>query len=210
MKIIQIKGANGSGKTTIVKQLIASSNNVRELKGLDDSGVHATYMSDLGWAAIGKYPDKSKMGGCDNLKTIDNIKSAICKTIEYCGDEGAWIVFEGMMISTIKSTFYNFLRELPGMYPDYNIEPMFVILDACTEKCVSRIMGRGTMRTNLNLENIRNKCNIVRRHAKTYDQDLVRWMKVDSIGVDNMLPVFLELVGDREILGELYERYCIY
>lgn len=203
MKIVQIKGANGSGKTTIIKQMLAQCSNPRYHKWADGRAnptVYATSMPEIGWVAVGKYDARSKMGGCDRLPSVQMIKDAIVDSVllalrlereraRYrCG-----VVFEGMMISTIKSTFYNFLLEQQA---ERGIEPLFVILQATPEGCIQRISNRGTMRKNLNHDNIRAKCAMVIRHAKTYDPQYVRWMDVETIPEANMLKQFLTLVSN--------------
>ena len=209
-KIVQIKGSNGSGKTTIVKQLIRLSSDVHllEAKGFGGKTV-ATIMDDLGWIAIGGYPEESAMGGCDRIRTIDNIKWAIDEAYDH--SPGYWIVFEGMMVSTIKSTFYQFLLDMrQRSRADWmeDIDPLFVILRTTAERCVERIEGRGTKRAGLKVDNVRAKCEMVVRHAKTYDQAYVRWLDVDDVPLDRMVWEFLDLVGEdsdwRYALDPLY------
>lgn len=192
MKIIQIKGANGSGKTTIAKQLIACGEHV--LVRLTKQGKpYATILPDLGWIVIGHYDPASKMGGCDNMPNIASIKFAIrnCLALypNYYG-----IVFEGMMISTIKSTFYEYLL---GLEKKNGIEPLFVILDTTTDSCLKRISGRGTMKPNLKVENIASKVESIKRHALTYDQKYVRWIDVDKVKPYDMLSTFLIVIDEQ-------------
>ena len=200
MKIVQIKGANGSGKTTIVKQLIKYSANTRLLKISKTQTVFATALDDIGWVALGKYPEDSKMGGCDNFKTIEEVKRGIRMAVNARPD--AWIVFEGMMISTIKSTFYDLLLHIERARP--KIHPLFVILNATPQGCLNRLAGRGTMKSNLKVENIENKCKMVVRHAKTYDQKYVRWIDVETTPMERMGLEFLRAVDD----AALVEDFC--
>jgi hypothetical protein len=153
-------------------------------------------MDDIGWVAIGEYPANKKMGGCDKFPrpgTISLIKDAIRMSMVARPD--FWIVFEGMMISTIKSTFYDYLLMLEE---SQGIIPLFVILNAAVEGCMDRLDGRGTKRSNRTklLENVGNKCELVIRHAKTYEPKYVRWMEVDHIPVMRMALEFLKLVDD--------------
>ena len=204
MKIVQIKGSNGSGKTTIVKQMLALEPD--PIYGMWDhiGKYYATIMPTIGWVAVGEYDLDRKMGGCDGLSSVQLIKDAIldcmAEFIEYDGMFG--IVFEGMMISTIKSTFYDFLLSLETPY----IEPLFVILAASPKGCIERIRNRGTMRKNLNHDNIRSKCELVMRHAKTYDQKYVRYIDVDNTEERDMLKAFAGRVGDYRLVMELEDR----
>ena len=191
--VIQIKGSNASGKTTIVKQLIELSNNVRYLRW-NNGKVYATVMDDLKWVAVGLYDDKP-MGGCDRLSTVDTVKRAIVDIID---DYPHYVVvFEGMMISTIKSTFYNYLSELSE---SDNICPVFVILRTDIDSCVGRLKARRTHKGTVKqstIDNMAYKCKTIERHALTYDQDRVAWMDTDTVNVSSMVGTFLELVSHK-------------
>ena len=199
MKIVQIKGANGSGKTTIIKQLLSYSANTKVLKISKTQTVFGTAMDDIGWIVLGKYPEDSKMGGCDNFKTIDEVKRGIRLAMQARPD--SWVVFEGMMISTIKSTFYDELLRLEKAYPK-NVHPLFVILQATPQGCLNRLSGRGTMKSNLKVENIENKCEMVIRHAQTYDPKYVRWIDVESTPLERMGLEFLKAVDDEALVAD--------
>ena len=205
MKIVQIKGSNGSGKTTIVKQMLVLEPDPIYVEWSDGT-CFATLMPEVGWVAIGKYSLDKKMGGCDGMKTVQLIKEAILDAWAVAvnfervtGRNMFGVVFEGMMISTIKSTFYDFLLslEIPS------IEPLFIILRASFEGCIDRIRNRGTMRKNLNHDNIRGKCELVVHHAETYDQKYVRYIDVDNTPEEDMLKAFAGRVGDYNLLARL-------
>ena len=202
-KICQIKGSNGSGKTTIVKQLIHFSSDVKVLTLKSTGEVFATAMDDIGWVAIGDYPEDKKMGGCDKFPrpgTVSLIKDAIRTAMIARPDY--WIVFEGMMISTIKSTFYHYLLMLEM---SEGIIPLFVILNADVQGCMDRLGDRGTARSNRSklVENVGSKCELVVRHARTYEPKYVRWLDVENIPVDRMALEFIKAVDDVTLEDEL-------
>lgn len=197
--ICQIKGTNGTGKTTIVKQLGALSDEWTYLQWPDGT-IYATVFDNIRWVAIGKYDPDGKMGGCDLLPTVDAMKQAITDVVrDY---HGWWIVFEGMMISTIKSTFYNFVTDLCKSNKGY--DPIFLILKSTGEKCVERIEGRGTKKPGLKIDNVAGKNDLVIRHAKEYDPNHVRWLDVDTTPLSAMVDIFLWEVYDCELMDALY------
>jgi len=208
MKIVNIKGSNGSGKTTIVKQMLALEPDPIHIARKGEM-CYATLIPEAGWVAVGRYDMDCKMGGCDGLKTVQLMKESILGALdaavafEQATGRGMFgVVFEGMMISTIKSTFYDFLLGMEA--PD--VEPLFVILHASPEGCIERIRNRGTMRKNLNHDNIRSKCELVMRHAKTYDQKYVRYIDVDNTPEADMLKAFAGRVGDYRLLARLTSK----
>ncbi len=186
--VVQIKGSNGSGKTTIVRQLISRSNAVIDVE--DGAGkVILVVLEDLGWLTIGRYSENSKTGGCDTMRTVQSIKDAIVMARR---DYPTYnVVFEGMMISTIKTTFYDLLLERIS-----GISPLFVILttdaDCCLERISNRVAGgRSSMKSR---DGVANKCDIVVRHAKCYDQKYVRYIDTSNIPLDGMLDAFMEVL----------------
>jgi hypothetical protein len=204
LMVVQIKGSNGSGKSTIVKDLMNFELDIdagEEPKYLETSygDVYGTLNEYAGWLGVGKYdPAKPTRVGCDPIPTIAQIKASIELTIRHALDleYPFGVVFEGMMISTIKSTFYDYLLR---MRDKYDIQPLFVILNAEPDGCIARIEGRGTKRKNFKPDQIVRKCALVLRHARTYPQDLVRYFSVEETAREDMLPAFLKLVGDEEL-----------
>lgn len=196
MRIIQIKGPNGSGKTTLVKDLIRQSRNLTLYEWADTYKVFATGIDDIGWIAIGEYKPDKKMGGCDGMKSIDEIKTAIQYAMGLC-TSGALpldnisyhsIVFEGAMISTIKSTFYDWLLDMDG------VDPIFVMLTSSLQGCLNRIVGRGTKSVMKSSDGVASKIACIDRQIDVYDPQYIRIMDVDSIPRKDMLKTFLRLV----------------
>lgn len=207
MKIVQIRGCNGSGKTTIARGLLSlcEPDTLEELAWplpKNRQKVFATVAPGVGWAVIGSYPEGSKMGGCDGMKTMDDIKQAILDTYQAC-PELFGIAFEGMMISKSKWTFYDYLLD---MEQKFHIQPVFVILKATPDGCLQRIAGRGTHRAGVgpvNRQMIEEKCEVTIRYGKEFDAKYVRWIDVETTPRDAMLQKFLRQVGDDELWKQL-------
>jgi hypothetical protein len=212
IKLVMGRGSNASGKTTIAKDLIAlNGKHPVELltwKGplfVEDTSrypkVYATVMRHIGWACIGSYPVDKKMGGCDTLNTIYKVKRAIADTLNNRG-ELRGIYFEGMMVSTITSTWYDFMMDLKH----YDVDPYFVVLISSVEGCLKRIEQRGTQRQNLSIENIANKCKTAIRSGHNLEAlggIPVKWMNTDTTPRNCMLPTFAEFVDDYDLLTKI-------
>lgn len=200
IKIIQIMGSNGSGKTSLVKQLGELSESWTYLEGADGK-VIATIFDDIRYVAIGKYAPDACMGGCDGMPTVDSIKKAILQVRRQYPDH--WIVFEGMMISTIRTTFYDFITTL-AEHSHGKVEAKVVVLKATVEGCMERIYGRGSAKPDLKVENVKAKCDLVIRNGQSYDADVVRWIDVDHTAVDAMLGEFLWEVYDFLMIDAIW------
>lgn len=188
--VVQIKGANGSGKTTIIKQLIALSNDMFHV--LDErQKPYATILYDLQWAILGHYPDTSAMGGCDSIHTVQRTKDILLELLD--AYPGYWIVFEGMMISTTM-TMYHYMLELKELR---GIDPAVVVLQSSVDGCLKRIeQRRGSPLENGEL--VAQKCALVMRHQ--YQPGDVVYLNVDEISKDRMLEAFLTSIGDADLL----------
>jgi hypothetical protein len=79
-----------------------------------------------------------------------------------------------------------------------------VILRTDVDGCLKRIAGRGTMKPDLNVGNIKTKCDLVLRHALEYDPRVVRYIDVDAVASSGMLIKFLDAVGDIKLLDWMF------
>ena len=144
-KLVWIKGNTGSGKSTIPIQMLQTSKDYVEY---DD---YCTVFHRCLTVAAGKYlPGKITANGCDQLRTVANTKDAIEHAIRTYPTYN--VIFEGMMISTIKSTFYEFMLE---MGEKYDIELIIVVMKTTAQGCINRLATRGTSRKPPKRDNIR-------------------------------------------------------
>lgn len=187
-KIVQIKGSNGTGKTTIMKQLVTLSQDKYYVRDPQTRKPYATVLYDLQWCLVGLYPEDKQMGGTDNIHTVAEMKAIVKELVE--SYPGYWIGMEGMMISTTM-TMYNYMLELGQA--GYNVEPCIIVLKSSVEGCLQRIekrRGAPLERTDLVAE----KCELVLRHQ--YQPGHVAYLDVDNIAEEDMLAAFLKIVGD--------------
>ena len=121
-KVINIRGTSGSGKTQLVRDIM-------ERYGIyKDFGKQGLLLNN-GTAVVGKY--NNPCGGCDTLKD----QAEIMETINFFYNQGFHIIFEGLMISTIHSTWVKFAEKFA--------ENFYVIyLDTPLENCLQNVLER--------------------------------------------------------------------
>lgn len=187
-KIIQIKGANASGKTTIVKQLIALEPEPLLLTDrlLQKGKPWATILPNLKWAIAGHYPLEAKGGGADLIHTVDELKYIMAKLVfdypEY------WIVFEGVMVSTTM-TMYKWML-------DYNwLEPVIVMLMSDLDGAIRRLSKRkGVQVTPDMFTQLEPKIKRMVTQIKAHDPKHVTFIHVDDVAEEDMVYEFLAAV----------------
>lgn len=135
MKLIfDIRGTNGSGKTTVVRKLMGKYDFTPVI---DKSGKIEAYVTkDI--AIIGSY--KNTCGGCDGIKTQDEICSRIKKY-----SKKRHVIFEGVIVSTIFQRYCNLAKTLKSNY-------IVVHLNTSLDTCINRIIKRRKKAGRVDLE----------------------------------------------------------
>lgn len=124
MKIIQIRGNNGTGKTTIVREFLNKHGSdivsVRVGKRL----IECHKVGNI--IVIGRY-DKNVCGGCDAaIRTAEELKDTIAKLIRTFKPEA--LIFEGVMYGksfNLTWEFYNFAKAVRAEFLAICLEPDF-------------------------------------------------------------------------------------
>lgn len=138
--IFNIRGTSGSGKTTLVKKLI------HEL-GIQENLGKLGLVLNGGIAVVGKYDNPC--GGCDTMKQQQDIMEAIKKFHQ----DGYHVVFEGLMISTVHSTWVEFSLA----FSNYHVVYLNTPLEQCLANIQTRRVASGKTYKPLNVENISGK-----------------------------------------------------
>lgn len=122
--IVNVRGCNGSGKTTAVRALLGI--NVKIIRDVAPCPITLDESKEI--ALIGPY-EEGKCGGCDRIKTFALTQETIrCATERY-----RHVVFEGVIVSTVFGSWATFCREVPFVW---------AFLDTPLEVCLKRIYGR--------------------------------------------------------------------
>jgi len=170
--IINLRGTNGSGKTTVVRGLMKRADAVYPIgKTLKPDGyvIQLPELEDF-VLAVGSY--ENTCGGCDQVGTAEEV----CSRIRKYAQQGH-VVFEGYLATRT----YGRYRDLDREHTKLGIPFIWAFLDTPVEICVTRVQGRRLERGNtkpLNTFNLRDTWDINKDiYNKMKDMHLdVRWL----------------------------------
>lgn len=131
MAIVNLRGTNGSGKSTVARALLGGLETREiELSRNTATGKTATgyLISSRCMIVIGPY--RVMAGGCDRIWTQD----LICDSIRRAQTMTEHVFFEGLLVSGLYSRYLDLSREIGGMF--------WAFLDTPLEICLARISAR--------------------------------------------------------------------
>lgn len=151
---INIRGTSGSGKSTILFNLLHStkptvvmSKNGKTIIGYLDKK-HKLFF-------VGKYATPA--GGCDGVKKVDFVFSRVFRAL----DQGYSVVFEGLLLSGLVSRFQDLQTKCA-----LNLFVLTTPIDTCLERVKERRANRGETRP-MNPKNTEDKFRSVKSSTKT-------------------------------------------
>lgn len=141
--IVNIRGCNGSGKSTIPMSMMDIDREFEVVKlGMSKSGKPSspalTIFHKLGWIALGTYFNKT--GGMDTYKTNADTIMALMYALKNYPEYD--IVMEGVIASTIKSTYAELFRELEEDGHQVLIMAFLPPIEVCLERIQKRNGGK--------------------------------------------------------------------
>ena len=152
--VINIRGTSGSGKTTVVRGIMAKGV-VTPFGGTtkkpDFYSINLTPAIERPVIVVGSY--ENVCGGCDSISTQDEI----CDRIR-AGASMGHVLVEGLLMSHLFSRYAMLDRELAAQ----NIPFIWAFLDTPIDVCLARVVERREARGNfspLNEKNTRDKWN---------------------------------------------------
>lgn len=150
-QIFDIRGTHGSGKSTIPRTILEQCDSV-VLRGLPFTyegriGVLGYYVPELNLYILGKY--ETACGGCDGIKTQDEIKSRV----EHFRKLGH-VLLEGILVAHTFGPWLHFSAGLPWH---------FCFLDTPLSECERRVDAR---RAEAGKGPLANKGNIIRDYGR--------------------------------------------
>ena len=190
--LVNIRGCNGAGKSTIPMSMMDDPEMyVHEIRGSDGKRMSAiTVFPTYGWVALGTYFNKT--GGMDTLR--DNWTTRMTLYAALDGFPEYNVLMEGIMASTIRSTYIDLFQEVQEYYGD-DLTIMIISLLPPVEVAISRVYSRNGGKP-INEEAVRGKWETVARNVSAFREAGFTSVRVDSNKVpkDKMLKAFLKTV----------------
>jgi gluconate kinase len=130
--IINLRGTNGSGKSTVARALLAGREPIDlapyVTPGGEKRAVLGHRVPSLNLIVVGPY--RTVCGGCDAIKTQD----LVCESVRMAAGMARHVFFEGVIVSTLFTRYLELSRELGGLTWAY--------LDTPPDVCLRRIQER--------------------------------------------------------------------
>lgn len=189
--LVNVRGCNGAGKSTIpISMLDDPDMFVQELVGSDDKKISAlTVFPSYGWVALGTYFNKT--GGLDTLKNNEVTRMTLYAALDMFPEYD--VLMEGIMASTIRSTYIDLFHEIEESYMDLKV--LIISLLPPVEVAISRVYSRNGGKP-IKEDAVREKWEIVERNARFFADAGFDSVRVNSAKVEKsqMLTSFLKTV----------------
>lgn len=190
--LVNIRGCNGAGKSTIPMSMMDDPEMyVHEIRGSDGKRMSAiTVFPTYGWVALGTYFNKT--GGMDTLR--DNWTTRMTLYAALDGFPEYNVLMEGIMASTIRSTYIDLFQEVQEYYGD-DLTIMVLSLLPPVEVAISRVYSRNGGKP-INEEAVRGKWETVARNVAAFGEAGFTSITLNTAKIpkERMLRVFLKKV----------------
>lgn len=192
--VINIRGTNGSGKSTVPLQMYEIDGSKYTIEHGKDYKL--TVFPKYKFIALGSYHNKT--GGLDGIRTTDLIEEALVEAMEIAKEKGYHILMEGILASTVKSTYLKFLKKSQAE----GFKPIVLIYTTPPEVCIPRIYARNGGKP-IKESLVVNKYNTVMRQYDYFNENGIEAKKVNNTNTPKplMLKRFLGAV-------ERWEQEC--
>lgn len=194
--LVNIRGCNGAGKSTIPLSMMDDPKMyVETIIGSDGKKIGAvTVFPSYGWVALGTYFNKT--GGLDTIKNNWCTRACLLFALELFPEYD--ILMEGILASTIRSTYVNLFNEAIDLYArrGEQLQVLVLSLTPPLEVALQRVQKRNGGKP-VKEELIKGKWAIVNRNVKEFSEAGFTSIKVNSSKVkkEAMLSAFLKTVN---------------
>lgn len=190
--IVNIRGCNGSGKSTIPMSMMKVDPEFEVVKlGVGKTGKPCNpalmIFHKLGWIALGTYFNKT--GGMDTYKSNADTVMALMYALRNYPEYD--IVMEGVIASTIKSTYAEIFRELEEDGQQVLIMAFVPPLEVCLKRIQERNGGKP-----IKEELVAGKWNSVNSGVEYFRKEGLTCLRIDTskCSKESMLKNFLKTV----------------
>lgn len=129
MKYLNVRGTNGSGKTTIARAFFDESTPVSEVREGKKVRLYVRDWNGIPLYILGSY--EAVCGGCDTIPEVGIVADLLGSIY---GDTGVCL-YEGLMISHMLGTVGSEVEA-------YGSDHVMAFLDTPLETCIQRVVGR--------------------------------------------------------------------
>lgn len=190
--IVNIRGCNGAGKSTVPMSMMALDPGFQVIQlGVSKTGKPCapalTVFHELKWVALGTYFNKT--GGMDTYGTNAETRQALSYALENYPDYD--IVMEGVIASTIKSTYAELFKSLEAQGHQVLIMAFVPPLEVCLKRIQSRNGGKP-----INEELVASKWRSVDTGVDYFRNEGLTCLRIDNskCSKESMLKNFLKTV----------------
>lgn len=182
--LISLRGTNGSGKSTVVRNLFEKCKNPLPIYSLLGPKQPEAYQLNGGWGKplyiLGPY--LTGTGGCDRIQPYDLIP----ELIEKYARKGH-VLFEGIIISSVYG-------QVGALMERWKKDAIFLFLDTPLDICLERVEGRrgGKERDARLIKNVTSKYNTCLRIKDKVIQDGI--MRVETVSSKTAASKILSLL----------------
>lgn len=189
--LANIRGCNGAGKSTIPMSMMDDPEMyIHEIIGSDGKRISSvTVFPTYGWVALGTYFNKT--GGLDTLKNNEITRMTLYAALD--GFPEYNVLMEGIMASTIRSTYIDLFHEVENYY--HELKVIIISLLPPVEVAISRVYQRNGGKP-IKEDAVRGKWDTVARNVKYFADAGFTSVRVNSAKVakHKMLKAFLKTI----------------
>ena len=175
--LINVRGCNGSGKSTIVLSMMNDPDMYvveKPYKGKPRKIV--TVFPTWGFVALGSY--HNKCGGLDGYVDTDMVKKGVWYALKHFPEYH--IIMEGVLPSTVYSTYLDLFKEVEKRYPERQI--IVLSLLPPLKECLKRIQRRNGGKP-IKEDLVAGKWSTVNRNADKFAEEGIISLKWDNSNV---------------------------
>ena len=191
--LVNIRGCNGAGKSTIPMSMMSDPDMfVQELLYSDGKRMAAfTVFPSYGWIALGTYFNKT--GGLDGIRNMECTIAALYAAVGMYPEYD--IIMEGILCSTVFSSYAELYHQIEQKA---SMQVLIISILPPLEVCLERIQQRNGGKPIKEDLVAGKRLSVARSHEK-FKQEGFTCVKVDSFRVpkERMLNAFFKTVDKR-------------